>query len=101
MGARTKAVVMDESAIDRALTRIAHEIVPLAGSVELAAALGLTDVVVDLIETGSTMVANGLEEIETIFPSSAPLIVGPAALASRRTEIAALVAGLSGKKVPR
>jgi ATP phosphoribosyltransferase regulatory subunit len=81
--------------------RIAHEIVPLAGSVELAAALGLTDVVVDLIETGSTMVANGLEEIETIFPSSATLIVGPAALASRRTEIAALVAGLSGKKVPR
>ena len=81
--------------------RIAHEIVPLAGSVELAAALGLTDVVVDLIETGSTMVANGLEEVETIFPSSATLIVGPAALASRRTEIAALVAGLSGKKVPR
>ncbi len=81
--------------------RIAHEIVPLAGSVELAAALELTDVVVDLIETGSTIAANGLEEIETIFPSSATLIVGPAALASRRTEIASLVARLSGTAVTR
>jgi ATP phosphoribosyltransferase len=81
--------------------RIAHEIVPLAGSVELAAALGLTDVVVDLIETGSTIAANGLEEIETIFPSSATMIVGPAALASRRAEIATLVARLTGKETPR
>ena len=81
--------------------RIAHEIVPLAGSVELAAVLGLTDVVVDLIETGSTIVANGLEEVETIFPSSATLIVGPASLASRRSEIASLVARLSGEAVAR
>ena len=81
--------------------RIAHEIVPLAGSVELAAALGLTDVVVDLIETGSTIAANGLEEIETIFPSSATMIVGPASLASRRAEIASLVARLSGKGAAR
>ncbi len=81
--------------------RIAHEIVPLAGSVELAAVLGLTDVVVDLIETGSTIAANGLEEVETIFPSSATLIVGPASLASRRSEIASLVARLSGEAVAR
>jgi ATP phosphoribosyltransferase len=81
--------------------KIAHEIVPLAGSVELAAALGLTDVVVDLIETGSTIAANGLEEIETIFRSTAALIVGPAALASRRTEIASLVSRLAGKAVAR
>ncbi len=78
--------------------RIAHEIVPLAGSVELAAALGLTDVVVDLVETGSTIAANGLEEIETIFRSRAALIVGPAALASRRAEVASLVARLAGRK---
>ncbi|MEO7922020.1 MAG: ATP phosphoribosyltransferase, partial [Thermoanaerobaculia bacterium] len=47
--------------------RIAHEIVPLAGSVELAAALKLTDVIVDLIETGSTIAAHGLIEIETLL----------------------------------
>ena len=67
------------------------EIVPLAGSVELAAALGLTDVVVDLIETGSTISANGLEEIETISESRAVLIAGRSALVSRREEVAALV----------
>jgi len=71
--------------------RIAHEVFPLAGSVELAAALKLTDVVVDLIETGSTIAANGLAEIETILESRATLIVGRAALVSRRDEIAALV----------
>lgn len=67
------------------------EIVPLAGSVELAAALRLTDVVVDLIETGSTIAANGLTEIETIATSRAVLIAGRSALVSRRAEVAALV----------
>ncbi len=71
--------------------KIPFEIVPLAGSVELAATLGLTDVVVDLIETGSTMAANGLAEIETIAPSRAVLIAGRAALVSRREEVADLV----------
>ena len=71
--------------------KIAHEIVPLAGSVELAAALKLTDVVVDLIESGSTMAANGLAEIETILPSCATLILGRAALVARRAEIAEFV----------
>ncbi|MDL2716942.1 MAG: ATP phosphoribosyltransferase [Acidobacteriota bacterium] len=71
--------------------KIAHEIVPLAGSVELAAALKLTDVVVDLIESGSTMAANGLAEIETILTSRATLILGRASLVARRAEIAAFV----------
>lgn len=71
--------------------KIAHEIVPLAGSVELAAALKLTDVVVDLIESGSTIAANGLAEIETILPSRATLILGRAALVARRVEIAEFV----------
>lgn len=74
--------------------KIAHEIVPLAGSVELAAALSLTDVVVDLIETGATIAANGLTEIETLLTSRATLILGRAALVARREEIAAFVARL-------
>ncbi len=77
--------------------KIAHEIVPLAGSVELAAALRLTDVVVDLIETGSTMAANGLAEIETIETSRATVILGRAALVSRRSEIAAFLGRLREK----
>ena len=71
--------------------KVPCEIVPLAGSVELAAALCLTDVVVDLIETGSTMAAHGLTEIETISESRAVLIAGRSALVSRREEVAALV----------
>ena len=74
--------------------KVACEIVPLSGSVELAAALKLTDVVVDLIETGSTIAANGLAEIETISSSRATLIAGRAALVSRRAEVAAFVARL-------
>ena len=74
--------------------KIAHEIVPLAGSVELAAALRLTDVVVDLIETGSTIAANGLAEIETIETSRATVILGRASLVSRRGEIAAFLGRL-------
>ena len=77
--------------------KIAHEIVPLAGSVELAAALRLTDVVVDLIETGSTIAANGLAEIETIETSRATVILGRAALISRREEIAAFLGRLREK----
>lgn len=77
--------------------KVPHEVVPLAGSVELAVALKLTDVVVDLIETGSTMAAHGLEEIETILPSRATFIVGNRALVERRAEVAALVSRLSAK----
>jgi ATP phosphoribosyltransferase len=77
--------------------RIAHEIVPLAGSVELAAALKLTDVIVDLIETGSTIAAHGLVEIETLLESRATLIVGRGALVARRGEIASFVARLRSR----
>lgn len=77
--------------------KIAHEVVPLAGSVELAAALRLTDVVVDLIETGSTIAANGLAEIETIETSRATVILGRAALVSRREEVAAFLGRLREK----
>ncbi len=79
--------------------RITHEIVPLAGSVELAAALKLTDAVVDLIETGSTMKANGLEEKETIMRSQACLIAGRHALTSFRGELARITACLSRKAI--
>jgi ATP phosphoribosyltransferase len=79
--------------------KIPHEVVSLAGSVELAAALKLTDVVVDLIETGSTMAAHGLVELETILPSRATFIVGSRALVERRSEVAGLVARLSAEAV--
>ena len=51
----------------------------------------------DLIETGSTMAAHDLVEIETILPSRATFIVGPRALVERRAEVAGLVSRLSAR----
>lgn len=50
------------------------EIIKLNGSVELAPLVGLSDVIVDLVETGNTLKANGLEIIEDMFDISARLI---------------------------
>jgi len=51
------------------------EIIKLNGSVELAPIVGLADVIVDIVETGSTLKANGLEVLEDICPLSARIIV--------------------------
>jgi ATP phosphoribosyltransferase len=50
------------------------EIIKLNGSVELAPLVGLSDVIVDLVETGNTLKANGLEIIEDMFDISSRLI---------------------------
>ena len=50
------------------------EIIKLNGSIELAPILGLSDVIVDIVETGTTLLENNLEPIETIVPISARLI---------------------------
>ncbi len=50
------------------------EIIELNGSVELAPLVGLSDVIVDIVETGNTLRANGLEVIEDMFNISARLI---------------------------
>lgn len=51
------------------------EIIKLNGSVELAPIVGLSDVIVDIVETGSTLKANGLEVLEEICTLSARIIV--------------------------
>ena len=51
------------------------EIIPLGGSVELAPLVGLADLIVDIVETGSTLHANGLTEIETIMDIQPVFIV--------------------------
>lgn len=62
-------------------------VIKIEGSVELAPLLGLSDGIVDIVETGSTLAANGLEVIETICQLSARLIVNTAAMKLHRTEI--------------
>ena len=58
----------------------AIELLPLHGSIELAPLVGLADAIVDLVETGQTLKANGLCEITTLEQISTRLIVHPAAL---------------------
>ncbi len=54
------------------------EVIPLAGSVELAPVLGLADCIVDLVQTGRTLQANGLEVDDVLFESTARLIINRA-----------------------
>lgn len=54
------------------------EIIELHGSIEIAPLLGLSDVIVDIVETGTTLKENNLEPFETIVPISARLIANKA-----------------------
>ena len=68
-------------------TRLAREISLPQGSVELAPILGLADAIVDIVETGATLKANGLVPIETVAPISARLIVNTASMKLYKNEI--------------
>ncbi len=70
------------------------EVVYLSGSVELAPILGLADRIVDVVETGRTLVENGLEVVETLERCSARLVVNRAAWQLRGAEVRALVEAL-------
>lgn len=56
----------------------AVEIVPISGAAEIAPHLGIADVIVDLVSTGSTLRVNGLREVETIMTSTAHLVASAA-----------------------
>ena len=71
------------------------EIIKLNGSIELAPILGLSDVIVDIVETGSTLRQNNLEVVETILPISAQLIANKAAMRFKANAIQPLVAALA------
>jgi ATP phosphoribosyltransferase len=63
------------------------EIIKLYGSMELAPLVGLSDCIVDLVDTGNTLRANGLKELETIAQISARLIVNKAAMKMKHAAI--------------
>lgn len=67
------------------------EIIPLNGSVEIAPALGLSDLLVDIVDTGRTLKENGLVEIETLGQSQAALIVNRASHALKGQPIRTLI----------
>ncbi len=67
------------------------DVIKLNGSIELAPILGLSDVIVDIVETGTTLKENDLEVKETLFPVSARLIAGKAAYRFKNEEIERLL----------
>ena len=67
------------------------DIVHLNGSIEIAPILGLTDVIVDIVETGATLKENNLEVIETIVPISARLIANKSSYKFKGEQIDKLV----------
>lgn len=58
-----------------------HEI---SGAVEIAPSLGLADAIFDIVSTGSTLLANGLREVETVLESEALLVANPALNAEKQ-----------------
>ena len=71
------------------------DIIHLNGSIELAPILGLSDVIVDIVETGTTLLENDLEPIETIVPISARLIANKANFKFKGARIEELARGLA------
>lgn len=67
------------------------EIIKLEGSVELGPVVGLSDAIVDIVETGSTLKANGLEVIEKISDISTKMIVNKVSLKFKKEEIFHLI----------
>lgn len=67
------------------------DIIKLNGSVELGPIVELSDVIVDIVETGSTLRENGLEVLEEVCPLSARMIVNPVSMQMERERIVKLV----------
>jgi ATP phosphoribosyltransferase len=71
------------------------EVIKLYGAMELAPLVGLADRIVDLVDTGNTLRANGLAPLEHICDISSRLIVNKAAMKTKHARVTALVAALS------
>ena len=72
------------------------EIIKLYGSMELAPVLGLSDLIVDLVNTGNTLKENGLEPLDNIADISSRLIVNKASMKMKQEMIKPFIARLAG-----
>ena len=70
------------------------EIIKLNGSIELAPIVGLSEVIVDIVETGSTLRENGLTILEEVCPLSARMIVNPVSMRMESDRIKNLITKL-------
>ena len=72
------------------------DIIKLNGSIEIAPILGLSDVIVDIVETGTTLRENDLEVVATVVPISARLIANKAAFKFKTKQIEEIAEKLKG-----
>ena len=72
------------------------DIIKLNGSVELGPLVGLSEVIVDIVETGSTLHENGLCVLEEICPLSARMIINPVSMQMEKGRIQELVRLIRG-----
>ncbi len=70
------------------------EIIKLNGSIELAPIVGLSEVIVDIVETGSTLRENGLEVLEEVAPLSARMVVNRVSMKMENARISKLIKDL-------
>ena len=70
------------------------EIIKLNGSIELAPIVGLSEVIVDIVETGSTLRENGLEVLEEVCPLSARMVVNQVSMKMEYERITKLIGEL-------
>ncbi|HAD19418.1 MAG TPA: ATP phosphoribosyltransferase [Lachnospiraceae bacterium] len=70
------------------------EIIKLNGSIELAPIVGLSDVIVDIVETGTTLRENGLNVLEEITPLSARMVVNPVSMKMEQERITDIITRL-------
>ena len=73
------------------------EIIKLNGSIELAPIVGLSEVIVDIVETGATLRENGLEVLEEILPLSARMVVNLVSMKMEHERIAAIIEKLRNR----
>ena len=73
------------------------EIIELHGSIELGPVIGLSDVILDIVESGSTLRANGLSVLEEVAECSARLVVNRVSMKTKRERIRRIIDGLSAE----
>ncbi len=73
------------------------DIIKLNGSIELAPIVGLSEVIVDIVETGSTLKENGLKVLEEVCPLSARMIVNQVSMKMEAERISKLISAIKEK----
>ncbi len=73
------------------------DIIKLNGSIELAPILGLSDVIVDIVETGKTLKENNLDVKKIILPISARLIANKSSFMFKKNDIEKIICGIKGQ----